>query len=48
MYLALINNRTVIRNNIIWMLKNPLKIKIFMWYMYKEVVLTKDNLVRRN
>jgi hypothetical protein len=48
MYLALINNITVIRNNIIWMLKILLKIKIFMWYMYKEVVLTKDNLVRRN
>jgi hypothetical protein len=40
MYLALISNGMVIR------LKIPLKIKIFMWYMYKEVVLTKDNLAR--
>jgi hypothetical protein len=31
MYLALINNGMVIRNNIIWRLKIPLKIKIFMW-----------------
>jgi hypothetical protein len=48
MYLALINNGTVIRNYIIWRLKISLKIKIFMWYMYKEVVSTKDNLARRN
>jgi hypothetical protein len=48
MYLALINNEMVIQNNMIWRLKIPLKIKIFMWYMYKEVVLTKDNLARRN
>ena len=26
----------------------PLKIKIFMWYLLKGVVLTKDNLARRN
>jgi hypothetical protein len=32
----------------IWKLKVPLKIKIFMRYMFREVVLTKDNLIRRN
>jgi hypothetical protein len=32
----------------IWRLKIPLKINIFMWYMYKEVVLMKGNLARRN
>jgi hypothetical protein len=48
MYPALINNESIIRNNIIWRLKIPLKNKIFMGYMYKEVVLTKDNLARRN
>jgi hypothetical protein len=26
----------------------PLKIKIFMWYIEKGVILTKDNLARRN
>ena len=48
MYLALINNGYIERNKIIWKLKMPLKIKIFMWYLLKGVVLTKDNLARRN
>ncbi len=26
----------------------PLKIKVFMWYLLEGVVLTKDNLARRN
>jgi hypothetical protein len=47
MYLALISNGLIIRNTLIWKLKIPLKIKIFMWYIYKEVVLTKDNLAKR-
>jgi hypothetical protein len=48
MYLALITNGSVIRNTLIWRLKIPLKIKIFMWYLQKEVVLIKDNLAKRN
>jgi hypothetical protein len=48
MYLALINNGSVIRNTLIWKFKIPLKIKIFMWYLQKKVVLTKDNLAKRN
>lgn len=48
MYLALINNGYIDRNKLIWKLKMPLKIKIFMWYLLKGVVLTKDNLARRN
>lgn len=48
MYLAVINNGVVERNTMIWKLKMPLKIKIFMWYMYKGVTLTKDNLAKRN
>jgi hypothetical protein len=32
----------------LWRLKVPLKIKIFMWYMRKEVVLIKDNLAKHN
>jgi hypothetical protein len=47
MYLALIKNGSAIRNTLIWRLKIPLKIKIFMWYIQKEVVLTKDNLAKR-
>jgi hypothetical protein len=48
MYLAVINNGVVERNKMIWKFKMPLKIKIFMWYMYKRVTLTKDNLAKRN
>jgi hypothetical protein len=33
---------------LLWELKIPLRIKIFMWYLKREVVLTKDNLARRN
>jgi hypothetical protein len=32
----------------IWHMKIPLKIKIFMWYLKREVILTKDNLAQRN
>ena len=35
-------------NRLLWKLKLPLKIKIFLWYLNKGVTLTKDNLVRRN
>ena len=31
----------------IWKMKVPLKIKIFMWFIYRRVILTKDNLDRR-
>ncbi|WVZ83882.1 LOW QUALITY PROTEIN: hypothetical protein U9M48_030978 [Paspalum notatum var. saurae] len=44
MYKALINNN--IRD--IWRARLPLKIKIFMWYLKKSVLLTKDNLRRKN
>jgi hypothetical protein len=49
LYLALINNG--VANNMhkqLWRVKVPLKIKIFMRYMRKEVVLTKDDLAKRN
>ena len=32
----------------IWKMKIPLKLKIFAWYVRKRVILTKDNLVKRN
>jgi hypothetical protein len=48
MYLTLITNGSIIRNTLIWRLKIPLKIKICMWYLQKEVVLIKDNLAKRN
>jgi hypothetical protein len=40
LYLALINNGTTHINKQLWRVKVPLKIKNFMWYMKKEVVLT--------
>ena len=48
MYRTLINNGNVFYYKLIWKLKLPLKIKIFLWYLVKGVVLTKDNLVKRN
>lgn len=35
-------------NKTLWKLKMSLKIKIFMWYLFKGVILTKDNLARMN
>jgi hypothetical protein len=34
-------------NHIIWKLKLPLKVKVFIWYLIKGVALTKDNLEKR-
>jgi hypothetical protein len=48
MYRALLGSEAIPYNNIIWKLKLPLKIKIFLWYLYKGVILTKDNLARRH
>ena len=35
-------------NKELWKLKAPLKFKIFLWYLRKGVILTKDNLAKRN
>jgi hypothetical protein len=35
-------------NRHLWKLRVSLKIEIFMWYMRKEVIVTKDNLAWRN
>jgi hypothetical protein len=34
-------------NLVTWKAKIPLKIKIFIWYLWKGVILTKDNLAKR-
>jgi hypothetical protein len=31
----------------IWKLRIPLKIKVFMWYLIKNIVLTKGNLAKK-
>lgn len=41
-------NGKVDRNKVLWKLKMPIKVKIFICYLIKGVVLTKDNLAKRN
>jgi hypothetical protein len=48
MYRALNITHALPFNMHTWSLKVSLKIKIFMWYLYKCVTLTKDNLARKN
>jgi hypothetical protein len=47
MYKALLGVQALPYNTLIWKLKLSLKIKVCMWYLYKGVILTKDNLARR-
>ena len=47
MYKAVLGVEAIPYNTLIWKLKLPLKIKVFLWYLYKGVILTKDNLARR-
>ena len=35
-------------NKKIWQMKIALKIKVFTWYLRRSVILTKNNLVKRN
>lgn len=48
MYLDAIDTHPPFRHRRIWKWKLPLKIKIFLWFLQKGVVLTKDNLARKN
>jgi len=43
MYAALINNGVKVSQDL-WQIKIPTRIKIFLWYLKRGVVLTKDNL----
>ncbi|WVZ66350.1 hypothetical protein U9M48_015586, partial [Paspalum notatum var. saurae] len=45
---VLIQDKSLPRNSKLWKLKIPLKIKIFLWYLKNRVILTKDNLVKKN
>ena len=47
-YLGLIYQNISNTNKKLWKLKIPLKIKIFLWYLKWGVILTEDNLARRN
>jgi hypothetical protein len=49
MYGALIHPvLPILKNKSIWKMKIPLKTKVFAWYLRRGVILTKDNLARRN
>ena len=49
MYKALVHSdMPVINNKHLWKMKVPLKVKTFTWYLRRGVVLTKDNLAKRN
>jgi hypothetical protein len=47
MYKYLVNNGIKVTHKI-WHMKVPLKIKIFLWFLKKGVILAKDNLTQRN
>jgi hypothetical protein len=47
MYADYMNGHTVFLKKYLWKIKVPLKIRIFMWFLYKKVILTKDNLAKR-
>jgi hypothetical protein len=47
MYDDYMNGQTRFHKKYLWKLKVPLKIRIFMWFLYKKVILTKDNLAKR-
>jgi hypothetical protein len=48
MYEDLMNDHTPFLQKYLWKLKIPLKIKNFMWFLHNKVLLTKDNLAKRN
>ena len=47
LYLNIIDTHTPFRHRNIWKIKVPLEIKIFLWFLQRGVVLTKDNLARK-
>lgn len=47
MYMYQINNGLKVSQDI-WRLRIPLKVKIFLWFLRRGVILKKDNLAKRN
>jgi hypothetical protein len=48
MYADLMSDHTPYLRKYLWKVKVPLKIKNFMWFLSNKVLLTKDNLAKRN
>jgi hypothetical protein len=48
LYADLMNDHTQYLQKYLWKMKVPLKIRIFMWFLHKKVILTKDNLKKRS
>jgi hypothetical protein len=48
MYHAMLDSDIVPHNIYLWKIKLPLKIKVFLWLLYRKVILIKDNLVKKN
>jgi hypothetical protein len=48
MYGDMLNGHTRYLCKYLWKIKISLKIKIFMWFVSKKVLLTRDNLAKRN
>ena len=47
MYVDVINSNPIPSSKHVWAVKVLLKIKVFMWFVHKQVILTKDNLTKR-
>jgi hypothetical protein len=43
----MMSGHTVFLKKYLWKIKVPLKIRIFIWFLYRKVILTKDNLTKR-
>jgi hypothetical protein len=48
LYLHDIDTHPPFQHRKIWKWKIPLKIEIFLWFLHKGVILTKDNLAKKN
>jgi hypothetical protein len=46
MYNLMMTTTPRVHHNWLWKLKLPLKIKIFLWYLGRGVILTEDNLLK--
>jgi hypothetical protein len=46
LYAKLLNGNTKFLRKYLWKIKVPLKIRIFMWFLNRKEILTKDNLAK--